>query len=41
MNQDVVNAMLSEDKKIYMKEALKEAQKSYKKILRKNLKFYY
>ena len=31
MNQDVVNAMLSEDKKFYMKEALKEAQKSYKK----------
>ena len=39
MNQDVVNAMLSEDKKFYMKEALKEAQKSYKKKTKKLEKY--
>ena len=31
MNQDVVNAMLLEDKEEFMKEALKEAKTSYKK----------
>ena len=31
MNLDVVNAMMLEDKNYFMKEALKEAKKSYDK----------